>query len=49
LLLKQYRKIDRSYDQRTLHGATQGATLAKAREAAQLTPALPGSPGRGRR
>ena len=49
LLLKQYRKIDRSYDQRTLHGATQGATLAKAREADQLTPALPGSPGRGRR
>ena len=49
LLLKQYRKIDRGYDQRTRHGATQGATLAKAREADQLTPALPGSPGRGRR
>ena len=28
-LLKQYRKIDQSYDQRTRHGATQGATLAK--------------------
>ncbi len=27
ILLKQYRKIDRSYDQRTRHGATQGATL----------------------
>ena len=49
LLLKQYRKIDRGYDQRTRHGATQGATLAKAREADQLTPTLPGSPGRGRR
>ena len=28
-LLKQYRKIDQSYDQRTRHGTTQGATLAK--------------------
>ncbi len=26
-LLKQYRKIDRSYDQRTRHGAKQGVTL----------------------
>ena len=29
-LLKQYRKIDQTYDQRTRHGATQGATLARA-------------------
>jgi len=29
MLLKQYRKIDRDYDQRTRHGATQGAILAK--------------------
>ncbi len=28
-LLKQYRKMDRSYDQHTRHGATQGANLAK--------------------
>ncbi len=28
-LLKQYRKMDWSYDQRTRHGATQGANLAK--------------------
>lgn len=28
-LLRQYRKIDRSYDQRTRHGASQGASLAK--------------------
>jgi len=28
-LLRQYRKIDRSYDQRTRHGVTQGAALAK--------------------
>lgn len=28
LLLKQYRKIDRNYDQHTRHGTTQGATLS---------------------
>ena len=41
LLLQQYRKIDRGYDQRTRHGTTQGATLTKVREAARFTPALP--------
>ena len=28
-LLLQYRKIDRGYDQRTRHGATQGVTLKR--------------------
>ena len=28
-LLRQYRKIDRGYDRRTRHGATQGVTLKR--------------------